>query len=596
MKKYIRNFSIIAHIDHGKSTLSDRIIEICTGKKIEKKNERILDSMELEQEKGITIKSQSVCLKYKYKNINYKFNLIDTPGHIDFSYEVSRSLSCCEGALLIIDASKGIQAQTIANYNIAKKFNIKIITIINKIDLINKDLNKIKKQIKEILNIKKKNIILCSAKKNIGINTIIKKIIKKIPYPKGNNNHKLQAIIIDSYFDNYNGIFFLIKIYNGKIKINNKIKIININKIYTVEKIYICIPKKKEINKLYCGEVGWISCNIKKIKNFFPIGKTITTYKNQSYTEIIKFKKIKPQIYAGLYPSKNKDFINLKKSIKKLNLNDSSLTFTQENSHILGSGFRCGFLGSLHMEIIKERLEREYNINIIITSPTVIYKIITKRKKNIYIENINKLPNKYEIKEILEPISICNIFTPHKYLGKIIKLCIYKRGIQKKIIYFPKYVFIKYEIPISEIIIDFNDNIKSISHGYASFEYNFLNYKKSDIKIIDIYINKNKLEGFSRLLHKNNVKKYSNNIINIIKNNLQKQQFEIKIQVSCNNKIINTLILKSLRKNVISKCYGGDISRKKKLLKKQKKGKKRMKKLGNIWISEKIFFETLKIK
>ncbi len=594
MQKYIRNFSIIAHIDHGKSTLSDRIIEICTGKKIHKNQQRILDSMELEKEKGITIKSQSVQLKYKYKNIIYTFNLIDTPGHTDFTYEVSRSLYICEGALLIIDATQGIQAQTIANYNIAKKLNIKIIPIINKIDLVNKNLKKIIQQIQNLLNIKKTKIILCSAKKNIGIKKILINIINKIPYPKGKKKLPLQALIIDSYFDNYLGTFLLIKINNGYLKKNEKIKLIDKNKQYNVENIYVNTPKKKNCKYLKCGEVGWISCNIKKI-NYINIGNTITKYNNPAKTKIIEFKNITPKIYAGLYPNENKNFIKFRTSLKKLSLNDSSLTFQQENSPIFGFGFRCGFLGKLHLEIIKERLEREYNLNIIITLPTVTYKIINKNNKKIYINNPIQLPTKNEIKEIKEPISICNIITPSKYLGNIIKLCIEKRGTQKKILFTDKNVSLTYELPTSEIITNFSSKIKSISRGYASFEYSFKKYKKSDIVLSEIMINKKKIDGFSILIHKKNIFKYSKNIIEIIKNNIQKQQYEINIQALCNNKIISKCCVKALRKNVTSKCYGGDISRKKKLLQKQKEGKKRMKKIGNIFISQEIFLKTMKI-
>ncbi len=594
MQKYIRNFSIIAHIDHGKSTLSDRIIEKCTKTKIQSNKQRILDSMDLEKEKGITIKSQSVQLKYKYKNKIYKFNLIDTPGHIDFSYEVSRSLYICEGALLLIDSTKGIQAQTLANYNIAKKLNIKIIPVINKIDLVNKNIKRIKNQIKQLLNIKKKYIILCSAKKNIGIKKIIHSIIKNINPPKGNKNLPLQALIIDSYFDNYLGAFFLIKIYNGYLKKNEKIKLINKYKKYNIEYIYVNKPEKKFLSNLKCGEVGWISCNIKKI-NYINIGNTITKFNNPAKNNLPKFKKIKPQIYASLYPYENKDFIKFKKSLEKLSLNDSSIKFTQEKSLIFGSGFRCGFLGKLHLEIIKERLEREYNLDIIITLPSVTYKIIDKKNKIIYIDNPLKLPHKNKIKKIKEPISTCFIITPLKYLGKIMKLCINKRGKQKNILFTKKNVSLIYEIPTSEIITNFNNKLKSITQGYASFKYSFKKYKTSNIVLSEIMINKNKIDGFSTLIHKNNVINHSKKKLEIIKNNIQKQQYEINIQGLCNNKIITKCNLKALRKNVTSKCYGGDISRKKKLLQKQKKGKKKMKKIGNIIVSQKIFFKTFKI-
>ncbi len=594
MQKYIRNFSIIAHIDHGKSTLSDRIIEKCTKKKIQNNKQRILDSMDLEKEKGITIKSQSVQLKYKYKNKIYKFNLIDTPGHIDFSYEVSRSLYICEGAILLIDSTKGIQAQTLANYNIAKKLNIRIIPVINKIDLINKNINKIKNQIKQLLNIKEKYIILCSAKKNIGIKKIIHSIIKNITPPKGSKKLPLQALIIDSYFDNYLGAFFLIKIYNGYLKKNEKIKLINKYKKYNIEYIYVNKPEKKYLEHLKCGEVGWISCNIKKI-NYINIGNTITKFNNPSKHNLPKFKKIKPQIYASLYPYENKDFIKFKKSLEKLSLNDSSVKFTQEKSLIFGSGFRCGFLGKLHLEIIKERLEREYNLNIIITSPSVTYKVIDKKNKIIYIDNPLKLPYKNKIKKIKEPISTCFIITPLKYLGKIIKLCINKRGKQKNILFTKENISLIYELPTSEIITNFNNKLKSITRGYASFKYSFKKYKTSNIVLSEIMINKNKIDGLSTLIHKNNIFSHSKKKIEIIKNNIQKQQYEINIQALCNNKIITKCNLKALRKNVTSKCYGGDISRKKKLLQKQKQGKKKMKKIGNISISQKIFFKTFKI-
>ncbi len=594
MKKYIRNFSIIAHIDHGKSTLSEKIIKICKNKTYLNKI-KVLDSMDLEQEKGITIKSQSIHLQYIYKKKIYFLNLIDTPGHIDFSYEVSKSLHACEGVLLLIDAKQGIESQTVSNYNMAKKLNLKIIPVINKIDLINININKIKKQIKKKLKIKKKKIILCSAKKEYGIKKIINTIIKTIPYPKGKNNNLLESIIIDSYFDNYLGIILLIKINNGKLKINDKIKIINDNKIYKVKNIFIKKPIKIIKKKLNCGEVAWISCNIKKI-NHIPVGSIITSYKNKNLKKIKKLKKIKPQIYAGIYPTKNENFTFFKNSFKKLNLNDSSLTYKLENSLLLGYGFRCGFLGLLHIEITKERLKREYNIDIIIINPTVKYKIINKKNKTIYIKNPLNLPKKQDIKKIQEPISICNIKSPKKYLGKLIELCTQKRGIQKKISFKNKYISIKYELPTIEIITNFIDKIKSISNGYASFKYKFKKYKTSNITLLNIIMNKKKIDILSTLIHKQNIIKYGKKIIEIIKNNTPKHLFNIDIQASCNNKIIASTKITALRKNVTSKCYGGDINRKKKLLKKQKKGKIKMKIIGKILLPQKIFFKILKIK
>ncbi len=594
MKKYIRNFSIIAHIDHGKSTLSEKIIKLCETKNFIK-NKKILNTMDLEQEKGITIKSQSIYLQYIYKKNIYKFNLIDTPGHIDFCHEVSKSLHACEGVLLIIDAKQGIESQTLSNYNMAKKLNLKIVPIINKIDLPNININNIKKQIKNTLKINKKKIILCSAKNEYGIKNIIHNIIKIIPYPKGKNNNPLEAIIIDSYFDNYLGIILLIKIKNGLIKKNDEIKLINKNIIYKIKSIFIKNPCKIQKTTLYCGEVAWISCNIKKI-NYIPVGSIITSKNNPCIKKIKKLEKIKPQIYAGIYPVKNDNFSLFENSFKKLNLNDSSLTYKQENSLLLGYGYRCGFLGILHMEITKERLKREHNLDIIIINPTVKYKIKNKKNKTIYIKNSLKLPPKQEIKKIQEPISTCYIISPKKYLGKLIKLCITKRGIQKKIVFINKYVKIKFELPTIEIITNFVDKIKSISSGYASFEYKFKRYQTSDITSLDVIINQKKIDILSTIIHKKNLKTYGKKIIKIIKNNIPKHLFNIDIKASCNNKIISSTKITALRKNVTSKCYGGDISRKKKLLKKQKEGKKKMKKIGQISIPQKTFFEILKIK
>ncbi len=596
MDKYIRNISIIAHIDHGKSTFSDRIIEICNKKKFKKNEQRILDNMELEQEKGITIKAQTVCLNYKLNNINYKINLIDTPGHIDFTYEVTKSLYACEGALLLIDITKGIQAQTVANLNIANKLNIKIIPIINKIDIPNINIKKLKLKIKNKLHIHKK-ILLCSAKTGIGIKSVMNEIIKKIPYPNGNINNKLQALIIDSYFNNYLGTYFLIKINNGIININDKIRIIDKKKyICKIKYIIIYVPEKKYIKTLKCGEVGWIICNIKNINRHF-IGKTITNFDNLQTNYIIKkFNKITPQIFAGIYPEKNNNFENLKKSLHKLSINDSSLTFKPENSILLGLGFKCGFLGKLHIDIIKERLKREYNINIIILNPSVTFKIIDNYKKKLYVNNYSKLPKLNNIKKIQEPISLCKINSPKKYLGKIINLCVSKRGKFISLKYINNNIYIKYNIPLCEIITDFNDKLKSITKGYASLNYKFIKYQTSNIVTLQAIINNIIIKGLSKLIHKSQIKIESLNMLDIIKNNIKKHQFDIIIQISCNNKIIAKTHIKALRKNVTSKCYGGDITRKKKLIKKQKIGKKRMKKIGNVSLSNKLFNNILNKK
>ncbi len=594
MQKYIRNFSIIAHIDHGKSTLSKKIIKLCNKNNNLKYNEKIIDSMDLEKEKGITIKSHNVNLKYKYKNKNYKFNLIDTPGHTDFSYEVSRSLYASEGALLIIDATQGVEAQTLANYNIAKKLNINIIPIINKIDVSYINIKNIKKQITNLLKFNNKNILLCSAKKEHGINKIFTNIIKRIKPPKGNIKLPLQALIIDSYFNNYLGTILFVKIKNGFLKKNNKIIILGEKKIYKVKNIFLYTPQKKESDILFCGEVGWISCNIKKI-NFLHIGKTITDFDNKNCKNIPFLKKNKPQIYAGIYPLNNKNFIYFEKSFKKLILNDPSIDIKKENSFLLGFGFRCGFLGYLHMEITKERLKREYNLDIIITYPTVKYQLKEKNNKTLYINNPDELSSKYNIKNIKEPIVNITIISPEKYLGKIIKLCTSKRGIQKNILFHNKHIKINYNIPLIEIITNFSNKLKSISNGYASFNYYFKKYKKTNISLLNILINGKKIEGLSMLLHRKSIKKFGNKITKILKKTIKKQQFNIIIQSTCNNKIISRENIKALRKNVTSKCYGGDITRKKKLLQKQKSGKKKMKKIGNIILTQETFFKIIKL-
>lgn len=595
--KYIRNFSIIAHIDHGKSTFSDRIIQICGGLTHKyKKKTQILDSMEIEKEKGITIKARNVTLNYKSKNKKiYQLNFIDTPGHVDFSYEVFRSLSACEGVLLLIDAKKGIEAQTINHYNTAIKMKLNIIFVFNKIDLPNINHKNLLKKTKNIFNIKKNNIVFCSAKKGIGIKETIEKIIDQFPYPKGNKKNALQALIIDSWFDNYFGIIYIICVKNGNIKIGDKIKTINSKKNYKIERLGIFNPQQTDLKKLNCGEVGWIICGIKKIKNS-EVGKTITHTNKPSKLNLIKFKKIKPKIYASLFPIKKNKYEIFKNALTKLQLNDFSLSFKTEKSNILGYGFRCGFLGLLHLEIIQERLKREYNLKIITTAPKVIHEIKLHNGKKIYIDNPSDIPQKNQIKEFRTPIAKCDIITPKKYIGKIISLCIKKKGKQKNIVYLNQQVKLTYEIPLSEIILDFFDKIKSLSKGYASLNYYFLCFKKADMVSINISINKKIIDDLSFIIEKKNAIYKSRTIIEKIKKIMPRQQFEITIQAAIGKKIIASSKIKQLRKNVISKCYGGDISRKKKLLKKQKIGKKNMKNIGNLTIPKEIFLTTLDIK
>ncbi|VFP79180.1 translation elongation factor 4 [Buchnera aphidicola] len=594
--KYIRNFSIIAHIDHGKSTLSDRLIQICGGLSKREMSNQVLDTMDLERERGITIKAQSVTINYtSKKGKNFYLNFIDTPGHVNFAYEVSRALSASEGALLIIDAAQSVQAQTVANCLSALKMNLSILPILNKIDLPNARPKQVCQDIKDIIGISTKDIVLCSAKTGQGIPELLEKIITVIPSPKGSADNPLQALVIDSWFDKYLGVVSLVRIKNGFIKIKDKILILRTKKVYQVEQLGIFTPKRILKPMLSCGEVGWMICGIKNIHSIL-VGETITSFKNPSTNLIPGFQKIKPKIYAGLFPIKTNQYNQFKEALNKLQLNDSSLFYEPENSQALGFGFRCGFLGILHMEIIQSRLEREYNIEIILTAPTVIYEVILiKNKKIIYLDNPVKFPHTNLIHEIREPIAFCNILTPTKYIGEIINLCIKKRGIQKNLIYHNKKTVIQYEIPLSEVISNFFDKLKSVSSGYASLEYNSIGFRKSDLVKIDILINSIKIDALSSICHRKNSICFAKNIIERIKKIIPRHQFNVPIQAAIENNIISRVNVKQLRKNVLSKCYGGDISRKKKLLQKQKKGKKRMKIIGNVKIPQEIFFSILQL-
>ncbi|VFP78160.1 Elongation factor 4 [Buchnera aphidicola (Cinara cuneomaculata)] len=594
--KYIRNFSIIAHIDHGKSTLSDRLIQACGGLSKREMSEQVLDTMELERERGITIKAQSVTINHMSKiGKNFCLNFIDTPGHVNFAYEVSRALSACEGALLIVDAAQGVQAQTIANCHSALKMKLSILPILNKIDLPNARPSQVCKDIQDIIGISTKNIVLCSAKTGEGIPDLLEKIITVIPAPKGSPHNSLQALVIDSWFDKYLGVVSLIRIKNGFIKIKDKIFIMRTKQVYQVDQMGIFTPKRILKSILSCGEVGWIICGIKNIRSIL-VGETITSFVNPANKLLLGFEKIKPKIYAGLFPIKNDQYNRFKEALYKLQLNDSSLFYEPENSQALGFGFRCGFLGILHMEIIQSRLEREYNIKIIVTAPTVIYEVILiKNKKKVYLDNPAKFPKNNDIYEIREPIAFCNILTPTKYIGEIINLCIKKRGVQKNLIYHDKKTIIQYELPLSEVISNFFDQLKSISSGYASLEYNSIGFKKSNLVKIDILINSIKIDALSSICHRKNSISIAKNIIDKIKKIIPRHQFNVPIQAAIENNIVSRANIKQLRKNVLSKCYGGDISRKKKLLQKQKKGKKRMKIIGNVKIPQEIFLSILQI-
>ncbi|UNB92245.1 MAG: elongation factor 4 [gamma proteobacterium endosymbiont of Trioza apicalis] len=590
-----RNFSIIAHINHGKSTLSDRLIQICGGLSKREMTCQVLDSMDLERERGITIKARSVMLTYRSLNNQiYNLNFIDTPGHVDFSYEVSRSLSACEGALLLVDASQGVKAQTLANFKIAISMNLKVIPVLNKIDLLNADLVRVSKEIQDITGINSNDILYCSAKNGQGIYNIVEKIIKYIPAPIGDPNHYLQALIVDSWFDKYLGVIILVRIKNGTLYKGDKIKIVSTNKFYNVDRLGIFTPKLIDRDVLHCGDVGWLICSIKDILSVI-VGDTITHLYNSSCKLLPGFKKIKPQVYACLFSIDSNKYKLLYNALNKFSLNDSSLFYESEFSSSLGYGFRCGFLGLLHMEITKERLEREYNIELLITNPTLIYEVLIKNNKLLYIDNPIKLKSLNNIIEFREPIAKCCILSPKIYLGNIISLCEKKRGIQIDIIYYTNQVLIIYEIPMSEIIYDFFNKIKSISHGYASLDYVFKYFKISDIVCVDFFINKKIIDPLSLIIHRSNVLYICRNYVRKLQSLIPRHQFDIVIQAAIGSNFIFSLKIKQLRKNVIAKCYGGDVTRKKKLLKKQKEGKKRMKLLGNIKLPQEVFLSFLKI-
>lgn len=557
---------------------------------------QVLDSMELERERGITIKSQSVTLNYNAKNgKRYKLNLIDTPGHVDFAHEVSRSLSACEGAILVIDASQGIEAQTIANYKIAMKMNLKIIVALNKIDLLTAEPKRISQEVEDVIGVKIENIILCSAKTGFGITDILERLIHDIPPPPGDLNQPLQGLVIDSWFNNYLGIISVVCIKNGKLHTGDILKSVRTGQKYIANKIGIFTPKQIQCTTLMCGEVGWVVCHNKNIISETLVGDTLTSLHCPSQQSLIGFNKIKPYIYAGLFPSNSvtqKVFAN---ALYKLSLNDSSLCYTPERSKFLGLGFRCGFLGLLHMEIIQERLKREYAIDLIITSPMVKYEALTIDQKVIYINNpVQLLSTIIKIREIREPIALCNILTPKQYLGNIINLCNKKRGVQVSIVYRSNQIMVTYDLPISEIILDFFDHIKSVSRGYASFEYEFNRFQKADVVCLEILINNQRIDTLAMIVNREVAESHGRVLVNKLQSLIPRQQFNLSIQAVVGNRIICRSTVKQLRKNVISKCYGGDVTRKKKLLYNQKLGKKRMEKTGHINLPHSIFLSILR--
>ena len=592
----IRNFSIIAHIDHGKSTLADRILEITGAISERERQDQLLDSMELERERGITIKLNAVSLKYNYLGEEYYLHLIDTPGHVDFTYEVSRSLASCEGAILVVDAAQGIEAQTLANLYLALDNNLTIIPVINKIDLPNADVPKVKKELMDTFGFNEDEIILTSAKNGIGIKELVEEIIVKIPAPKGDVNAKTQALIFDSYFDSYRGIIASVRVVNGRIRVGDKIKMMATGAIYDVVELDICTPHEKSVNELSCGEVGIVSASIKSISDV-KVGDTITLANNPCIEPLHGYKPMKPMVFCGIYPIESRRFPELREALEKLKLNDASLEFEPETSQALGFGFRCGFLGLLHLEIIQERIEREFGIDLIVTSPSVVYDVLLTDGSHVMVDSPAKMPERVRIKSIEEPYIRTNIFVPSEYIGPIMELCQDKRGNYVSMEYLDtKRVNVHYEIPLSEIVYDFFDRLKSATKGYASFDYELIGYKSSDLVKMDILLNGEIVDALSVIVHKDFAYKRGKAIVENLRKLIPRQQFEVPVQACIGNKAIARETIKAVRKDVLAKCYGGDVTRKRKLLEKQKEGKKRMKMVGSVEIPQEAFLSVLSME
>ena len=592
---HIRNFSIIAHIDHGKSTLSDRLIQICNGLSDREICEQVLDSMDLEKERGITIKAQSVTLSYTAKDgIDYQLNFIDTPGHVDFSYEVSRSLSACEGALLVVDAAQGVEAQSVANCYTAIEQNLEVMPVLNKVDLPQADPIRVCAEIEEIIGLDTTNVLMCSAKTGEGVADLIEQIIEVIPPPQGDAKAVLQLLIIDSWFDNYLGVVSLVRVKNGLLKRGEKMLVKSTGRVYTVDDIGIFTPKRTTRGQLSAGEVGYIVAGIKEIQGA-PVGDTITHAKTPSVEALPGFKKVKPQVYAGMFPVTAEDFENFRDALEKLSLNDASLFYEPESSDALGFGFRCGFLGMLHMEIIQERLEREYDLNLITTAPSVVYEVKLNSGEVIAVDNPSRLPAPANISEIYEPIARTNILVPQEYLGNVITLCVERRGVQKDMQFMGSQVSLSYDIPMSEVVMDFFDRLKSVSRGFASLDYNFDHFTLSPMVRVDILINGEKVDALALIVHREESQARGRLLADKMKEMIPRQMFDVAIQAAIGSHIIARTTVKALRKNVTAKCYGGDISRKRKLLEKQKAGKKRMKQVGNVEIPQEAFLAILRV-
>lgn len=593
--KYIRNFSIIAHIDHGKSTLADRIIQICGGLTDREMKSQVLDSMDLERERGITIKAQSVSLNYKASDGNeYELNFIDTPGHVDFSYEVSRSLAACEGALLVVDVAQGVEAQTVANCYTAIEQDLEVIPVLNKIDLPQAEPERVISEIEEIIGIDAEDAIRISAKSGIGVNDLLESLVHAIPAPEGDPDAPLQALIIDSWFDSYLGVVSLVRIKNGSLAKGDKVTVMSTGRSYIADDLGTFTPKRNPKGSLECGQVGYIIAGIKDIEGA-PIGDTITLTKDQAKEVLPGFEKAQPKVFSGLFPVESDDYEAFREALSKLCLNDSSLFYEPETSTALGFGFRCGFLGLLHMEIIQERLEREYNLNLITTAPTVIYEVLTTQDEVVTVDNPSKLPSSSNIKEIREPIVHATMLMPQEYVGTVMTLCIEKRGVQKNIRYLGNQVSLEFELPMNEVVLDFYDRLKSISRGFASLDYHFLRYQADSLVKLDVLINGDKVDALALIVHKDKSAYKGRELASKMKDLIPRQMFDVAIQAAIGSQIIARTNVKALRKNVTAKCYGGDVSRKRKLLEKQKAGKKRMKNIGKVSIPQEAFLAVLKV-
>ncbi len=594
--QHIRNFSIIAHIDHGKSTLADRFIQLCGGLSDREMEAQVLDSMDLERERGITIKAQTAALEYRARDgERYLLNLIDTPGHVDFSYEVSRSLAACEGALLVVDASQGVEAQTVANCYTAIEQGVEVVPVLNKMDLPQADAERVMAEIEDIIGIPARDALRVSAKTGEGVADILEAVISRIPPPKGDLNAPLKALVIDSWFDNYVGVVMLVRVVDGELKPGHRIRLMSTGAVHLCEQLGVFTPKARAKNALGAGEVGYVTAGIKEL-TAARVGDTLTLMDRPVAQPLPGFKEIKPQVFAGLYPVDASNYGALREALEKLRLNDSSLRFEPESSQALGFGFRCGFLGLLHLDIVQERLEREYGMHLITTAPTVIYQVLLQDGSVTEIENPSKLPDPSKVAEIREPIITASILVPHDFVGPVLTLCNQKRGIQRNMQYLGRQVMLSYELPLNEVVMDFFDRLKSVSRGYASLDYDFLEYRAADLVRLDILINGDRVDALSLIVHRENAQHRGRDLAVKMRQLIPRQMFDVAVQAAIGSHIIARETVKAMRKNVLAKCYGGDITRKKKLLEKQKAGKKRMKQVGSVEIPQEAFLAILQVE